>query len=106
VRRAALRGALSLRLQEGAIMVVDGIEMEEPKTKAFAEVLGKLGIEESVLVVLSEPNRPLELSARNLPKVSVIRVDGLNVYDILNHERLLIVGEETVVKVEERLSSG
>lgn len=106
VRRAALRGALSLRLQEGAIMVVDAIEMEEPKTKAFAEVLTKLGIEDSVLLVLAEPNRPLELSARNLPQVSVVRAEGLNVYDILNHERLLMVGEGAVAKVEERLSRG
>jgi large subunit ribosomal protein L4 len=85
---------------------VDTIEMEEPKTKAFAEVLAKLGIEGSVLVVLAEPNRPLDLSARNLPGVSVIRAEGLNVYDILNHERLLMVGEEAVAKVEERLSHG
>jgi large subunit ribosomal protein L4 len=106
VRRAALRGALSLRQREGAILAVDTIEMEEPKTKAFAEVLAKLGIEGSVLVVLAEPNRPLDLSARNLPGVSVIRAEGLNVYDILNHERLLMVGEEAVAKVEERLSHG
>ena len=106
VRRAALRGALSLRLGEGAIVVVDAIEMEEPKTKAFAAVLEKLGIEGSVLVVLAEANLILERSARNLPNVSAVRVEGLNVYDILRHERLLLVGEDAVARVEERLSLG
>lgn len=106
VRRSALRGAVSLRQKEGAITVVDAIEIEEPKTKAFAEVLKNLGIEESVLVVLATPSPNLELSARNLPQVSVIRTEGLNVYDVLNHERLLLVGEEALVKVEERLSNG
>lgn len=106
VRRAALRGALSLKLREGGLMLVDGIEIEEPKTKAFAGVLEKLGIDGSVLVVLAEADRTLELSARNLPQVSVLRAEGLNVYDVLSHDSLLIVGEEALAKVEERLSSG
>jgi large subunit ribosomal protein L4 len=106
VRRAALRGALSLRQSEGALVVVDGIEMEEPKTKAFAAILERLGLEGSVLVVLAEPDPTVERSSRNLPKVSAVRVEGLNVYDVLNHERLLLVGVDAVAKVEERLSSG
>lgn len=106
VRRAALRGALSLRQSEGTLVVVDAIEMEEPKTKAFAAILEKLGIDGSVLVVLAEPNPTVERSSRNLPQVSAMRVEGLNVYDVLKHERLLLVGEEAVAKVEERLSRG
>lgn len=106
VRRAALRGALSLRQSEGALVVVDAIEMEEPKTKAFAAILEKLGINGSVLVVLAEPNPTVERSSSNLPQVSDMRVEGLNVYDVLKHERLLLVGEEAVAKVEERLSRG
>ncbi|MFQ6673120.1 MAG: 50S ribosomal protein L4 [Candidatus Tectimicrobiota bacterium] len=106
VRRAALRGALSQRQGEGALVVVDAIEMEEPKTKAFAAILEKLGLERSVLVVLPEANPVIERSARNLPRVSVMRVEGLNVYDILKHDHLLLVGEEAVAKVEERLGHG
>lgn len=106
VRRSALRGAVSLRQKESAMVVVDAIELEEPKTKAFAEVLNKLGIDQSVLVVVAEPSPNLELSARNLPQVSVIRAAGLNVYDVLNHDRLLLVGEEALAKVEEHLSHG
>lgn len=106
VRRAALCGALSLRHKEGAIVVVDSIEMEAPKTKDFASLLAKLGIEGSVLVVLAADDKNLELSARNIPRVSLIKAEGLNVYDVLNHERLLLVGEEAVAKVEERLSRG
>ncbi|MFQ5892746.1 MAG: 50S ribosomal protein L4 [Nitrospinota bacterium] len=105
VRRAALCGALSQRQGEGALVVVDAIEMDEPKTKAFAAILEKLGLEGSVVVV-PEADPIVERSARNLPQVSVVRVEGLNVYDILRHERLLLVGEEAVAKVEERLSHG
>jgi large subunit ribosomal protein L4 len=104
VRRAALCGALSYKRGEGAITVVDGIEIEEPKTKAFVALLKNLGIEGSVLVVVPEARPTIELSARNIPGVSVVRVEGLNVYDILKHDQLLLVGQETVARIEERLS--
>ena len=91
VRRAALRGALSLRQQEGAITVVDALEIGEFKTKRVAEILGALGLAgQSVLIAIAEADEKLEVSARNLPRVSVIRVEGLNVYDVLRHAKLVL----------------
>ena len=90
-RRAALRGALSLRAKEGAITVAQGLALDAYKTKRVVEMLAGLGLaERSVLIVIGEADLHLEASARNLPRVSVLRVAGLNVYDVLRHERLLI----------------
>jgi large subunit ribosomal protein L4 len=90
-RRAALRGALSLRAKEGAVTVAQGLALDAFKTKRVVEMLEGLGLaEKSVLIVIGEADTHLEVSARNLPRVSVIRVAGLNVYDVLRHERLLI----------------
>jgi len=91
VRRAALRGALSHRLEEGAITVVDLLELGEFKTKRLVEILRGLGIDEGgVLIVIDAEDRFVERSARNLPRVGVLRVAGLNVYDVLHHQKLLV----------------
>jgi large subunit ribosomal protein L4 len=90
-RRAALRGALSLRAKEGALTVAQGLAFDAFKTKRVVEMLGGFGLaEHSVLIVIADAMPHLEVSARNLPRVSVIRVAGLNVYDVLRHQRLLI----------------
>ena len=91
VRRAALRGALSLRQQESAITVVDAFEVSEFKTSRVAEALAALGLAgRSVLIAIADADEKLEISARNIPRVAVIRVGGLNVYDVLRHERLVL----------------
>lgn len=91
VRRAALRSALSLRREEGAITVVDELELPEIKTKRVTQILSALSLEGSrVLIVIDEANEKLERSARNLRNVGVLRVAGLNVYDVLRYPRLLI----------------
>ena len=90
-RRAALRSALSLRAKEGAVSVAQGLALDAFKTKRVVEMLEGLGLAgQSVLIVIGDANPYLEVSARNLPRVSVIRVAGLNVYDVLRHEKLLI----------------
>lgn len=90
-RRAALRCALSLRMKEGALTVAQGLALDSYKTKRVVEMLAGFGLaEHSVLIVISEAMPQLEISARNLPRVSVLRVAGLNVYDVLRHQRLLI----------------
>jgi large subunit ribosomal protein L4 len=90
-RRAALRSALSLRAKEGAVSVAQGLALDAFKTKRVVEMLDGLGLAgQSVLIVIGDANPYLEVSARNLPRVSVIRVAGLNVYDVLRHEKLLI----------------
>jgi large subunit ribosomal protein L4 len=90
-RRAALRGALTARLREGAITVIDALELSEFKTRRVVELLGALGLSgRSVLIVIESAKPHVERSARNLPGVSVLRTEGLNVYDVLRHERMLV----------------
>lgn len=90
-RRAALVAALSQRASEGAIRIVDALALGEIKTKKLVEVLRALGLgEASVLLVIETKDEQIERSARNLPKVGVIRSEGLNVYDVLRHSHLLI----------------
>jgi large subunit ribosomal protein L4 len=104
VRRAALRCALSLRQQESSITVVDALEVGEFKTKRVAEILSALGLAgQSVLIVIAEADEKLEVSARNLPRVGVIRAEGLNVYDVLRHSKLLLT-KAAVDALDERLS--
>lgn len=91
VRAAALKSALSLRQGEGAIKVVDAFDVPEFKTKQIVGMLEALGVAgEKTLIVSAEPNVQLEASARNIPGVSVIRAEGLNVYDVLRHGQLVL----------------
>src|SRR5581483_2880006 len=91
MRRGAIKSVLSERLREGNLTVVDQFNLEDHKTKAFASALAGLGFEAgSVLVVESGENRNLELSSRNLSGVTTTSSLGLNVYDLLNHERVVL----------------
>lgn len=106
MRRAALRGALTYQFQRGAITIVDRLPLDEYKTRRVVEILRGLSLEnERVLIVISEAAPFVERSARNLPKVSVVRVGGLNTYDVLRHSRLLIT-KEALGAIEERLVGG
>jgi large subunit ribosomal protein L4 len=102
MRRAALRSALSLRLREGKLAVAEALALEAPRTKLLLEALRGLGLEGSVLVVIEAEDRNLELAARNLPKVDVLRADGLNVYDVLRHDGLLLT-KGALARIHERL---
>ncbi|MDH3520964.1 MAG: 50S ribosomal protein L4 [Myxococcales bacterium] len=105
VRRAALRGALSLRNREGAITVVDDLTLPEFKTRRVAEILGALSLADAgVLIVIDQANETLEGSARNLQNVAVLRVAGLNVYDVLRHSKLLFT-RAAVAALDERLGA-
>jgi large subunit ribosomal protein L4 len=83
----ALRSALSLKAKESKIIVVDKIQVEA-KTKAVATALGKLGTPNALIV--DEKNENLAKSTRNLPKAKFLRSEGLNVYDLLDHETLVL----------------
>lgn len=87
VRRAALKSALSRRVEEKAMTVFDAFEMEAIKTKDFKAVMDNFGFD-SLLLVLDSPSDTVSRSARNLPGVTILPVTGLNVYDILNHKNL------------------
>ncbi len=91
VRRAALRAALSLKRKEGKLILLDDYPLEGIKTRQLLEVLGRFQIEDA-LIVTEEKHLVLERSAQNIPSVQVLRCEGVNVYDILNHDHLILVG--------------
>ena len=101
VRRAALRSALSLRYQEGKLLLIEDFPAPEIKTKAFVEAMDGLGIK-NALIITDDENVNLERSARNVPGVKVLRYNGLNIFDILKYEHLIIV-KPAIEKIEERL---
>jgi len=102
-RRAALRSALSQRLAEGALIVMDGLDLPAPKTREMVAALEALGVgDRSVLVVIAAADLGVERAARNLPWVSVLRAEGLNVYDVLRHAQLVLT-RDAVDAVQRRL---
>ncbi|MEE8313136.1 MAG: 50S ribosomal protein L4 [Myxococcota bacterium] len=101
VRKAALRSALSLRKSEERVVVVEGIELAEIKTRLLAEQLREMGSEDA-LIVTKDRDRRLELASRNLPKVKVLPVAGLNVRDVLAR-RHLVLTHDALDAIVERL---
>lgn len=101
VRRLGLRMALSDKLEQDLLIVLDQIELDRIKTKDFVEILAALDVNDA-LIVTDAKNENLELSSRNVLGVKVLRSEGLNVYDILKYERLILV-ESSIKRIEERL---
>ena len=87
-RRNALKSALSMKLEENKILVLESLEFKEPKTKEGMKFLRDLGLE-SVLIIDSHENKNLFLSLRNIPLVKAIDQNQVNVYDVLNYESLV-----------------
>ena len=102
VRALGLRHALSAKAKDGAIVVLDAAKADAVKTKALAERFGKLGLE-SALVVDGEFDKNFSLSARNLAHVALLPAAGLNVYDILRRDKLVLT-TAAVKLIEERLA--
>lgn len=92
VRASALRAALSSKAQAGRLIVVENLSQERPSTKGFRALLGRLGVEGRALVVANQVNKDdaIARSCRNLPGVTLLPAQGLNVYDILKHDALVI----------------
>ena len=101
VRKLALKMALSSKLLENELVVLDQFELDEIKTKAFVDTLEKLDLS-SALIVTEKKNDNLELSSRNVSDVKVLRSEGLNVYDILKY-RTLVLLEPAIKNIEGRL---
>jgi large subunit ribosomal protein L4 len=101
VRKLALKMALSSKLQASEILILDKFELKEIKTRQFVEALDTLDIN-SVLIVTDKKDDTLELSSRNVPGVKVLRSEGLNVYDILKYNTLVLL-EPAIKNIEERL---
>ena len=93
VRRQALCGALSAKAEAGAIRVLESLSLEKPSTKAMHSLLQGVGAQGKALVVLPGRDEVLEKSVRNLPQVRILTVQGLNVYDILKADTLIMTPE-------------
>lgn len=100
VKRLAMKSALSAKVQNNNMIVVENIVVEEFKTKVVAEMLSKLGATKKSLIVMPELNAKFVKSAANIPGVKTALVNTLNVYDILNCEKF-IVAKDAVAKIEE-----
>jgi large subunit ribosomal protein L4 len=103
VRRAALKMALSSKLANGQLVVLEDYPYSAPKTKEFVQVMKKFDLEK-VLFITSEGHEALELSARNVPYVQVLPTAGLNVYDILRYDHLVLLSP-AVAAIEARLTA-
>ncbi len=102
-RRGALASALAQKARDGELKVVDSLTLDQPKTKLMAAILDSLGVRPGVLVVTKDRDRSVEVAGRNLPRVLVQSVEGLNVYDILRHKNLLVT-KDALAAIEERLT--
>ncbi|HOG07868.1 MAG: 50S ribosomal protein L4 [Syntrophales bacterium] len=103
MRRLALISALSMKFQEAQMIILRDIPMEEIKTKRFQSVLDRLGLKKA-LFVIDQASPILEKSSRNIKDVKMIRSEGINVYDLLKYDRVVLL-EPSVKKIEEALLS-
>ena len=103
VRRLALLSALSQKVQEDNLVVVDALSFDTPKTKEFKQVLTNLNADTKVLVVLESENDNTYLSARNLPNVKVIDDQNVNVLDLVNYDKVVMT-QAALTTVEEALA--
>jgi large subunit ribosomal protein L4 len=101
VRKLALKMALTSKLQENELVVLDRFELEKVKTKDFIEIVQALRLD-NALIVTDKKNETLELSSRNVPRIKVLRSEGLNVYDILKYKNLVLL-EPVINDIEGRL---
>ena len=101
VRKLALKMALSAKLQENKIVILDKIELEQIKTKQFVEMMKTLDLDH-VLIVTDTKDEKLELSSQNVPDTKVLRFEGLNVYDLLKYRKLVLL-ESSIKGIEGRL---
>ena len=102
-RAAALRSALSQRVQDGGLKIVDHFDIAEPKTRELKGILLKLGLDGKTLLVDNKPTDNLILSGRNIPGLKVVDASQVNVYDVLDC-RTVLVSQEALTKLEERLT--
>lgn len=101
VRRLALKMALTSKLKENELVLINEFDMDEIKTKNFVRILDAIQVENG-LIVTDKKNEILERSSRNVPGIKVLRSQGLNVYDILKYKHLLLL-ESSVKEIEGRL---
>ena len=103
VKQQAVAMALSARYQEGNLVVLDDFTLEAVKTKEFVSIMEVLELNNALIVVDSE-NEELSKSSRNVPGYRVMKTDGVNVYDILLHEKLVLL-QPAIERLEERFTA-
>lgn len=103
VRRLAIKSALSTKVQEENILVLESLVFEAPKTKDFKNFLNTFSVDRKALVVTADLDENVALSARNIPGITVVTADGINVLDVLGHDKLIMT-KAAVEKVEEVLA--
>ena len=99
-KRAALKSALSDKVANGKLVVVDALTFDAPKTKEFAKVMTNLNVNDKALVVLKDNNENVVLSARNIPTVKTSLTNTINVYDVVN-AKTLVLTQDAVKTIEE-----
>lgn len=99
----AIKSVLSSKVNDNNIIVLEDLTLDTVKTKEMAAVLKGLSVEKKALIVTADANEAVSLSARNIPGVTVVQANGINVLDVVNHEKLLIT-KAAVEKVEEVLA--
>jgi large subunit ribosomal protein L4 len=102
VRRLAIKSALSSKVQDNELVVLDQLTLEQPKTREMVQVLKNLGATKKALIVTDNLEENVVLSTRNIPGVKVIHADGVNVLDVLYHDKLILT-RGAVNRVEEVL---
>jgi large subunit ribosomal protein L4 len=98
--RGALQSALSSKAASGELLVISDLPLDQPKTKVLAKVLRQLGLSGSTLLVAAESRVGVDRAARNLVGVTVVRPEGLNVYDVLRHAAV-VIPERELARVQE-----
>jgi large subunit ribosomal protein L4 len=100
VRRLAIKSALSSKVVDNQIIVLDQLSLSQPKTKDIAKILNNLKVSRKALVVTADFDNNVALSARNIPGVKFVSAEGINVLDVMKHDQLIIT-KDAVAKVEE-----
>ncbi len=99
-KRAALIDALASKIKENRLVLLDKLELAEAKTKLISMMLETLGVQENALILIKSGNKNLTLAARNIPSVKVMRIDNINVYDLLKY-RYLITTQDALNSMQE-----
>ncbi len=102
VRRLALRSALSSKVRDEEMVVLEALAFDAPKTKEFTKLLTDLSISKKALFVTADLDETVALSARNIPGISVVTANGINVLDLVGHDQLILT-KDAVKKIEEVL---
>jgi len=99
-KRAALIDAVATKVNDNRLILVDSLALAEPKTKLMSALLGNLGVQENAVVLITAENKNLQLAARNIPSVKVLRMENINVFDLLKY-RYLITTQDALSALQE-----